>query len=77
VDDGGGTEVTHSWTVDHGQHSFVVAGTDMASINLADLVLRDPDLYFPLRGTAANLAAQDKDDRQAGHKAGEQGQSQG
>jgi phosphoglycerol transferase len=61
--DADGTEVSHSWTVQHGQHSFTVAGSDMERIDLADLALRDPALYFPLRGTAADLAAQHADDR--------------
>jgi hypothetical protein len=63
--DGDGTEVSHSWTVQHGQHSFLVAGAHMERLDLADLVLRDPALYFPLRGTAADLAAQHAEDRAA------------
>jgi phosphoglycerol transferase len=61
--DADGTEVSHSFTAQPGQHTFVVAGTGVQRIDLADLVLRDPGLYFPLRGTAADLAAQHAEDR--------------
>lgn len=74
-----GTEVSHSWTVKHGQHSFVVAGSDMKRLDLADLALRDPGLYFPLKGTAADLAAQHADDRthEKGQKTADEQAQQG
>jgi hypothetical protein len=56
--DSGGTEVTHTFTAEHGQQTLSLRGDGMTAVNLIDLVLRDPGLYFDLRGTAGDLAAE-------------------
>jgi len=58
--DAQGVEVTHSFTAQPGQATLALRGEGMTTINLLDLVLRDPGLHFELRGRAGELAAEQR-----------------